>query len=501
MHRCAAFVLAVSLTIASSVRTQPTVSQSKPLLLAHFMPWYVAPPVASEWGWHWTMNHFDPNVTEANGKREIASHYYPLTGPYDSMDGDILEYQVLLMKLSGIDGILVDWYGIGALWDYPVINERTNAAFDYIRKAGLQFAIVYEDQTITHMISQNVLQETDKYRHAQETMRYLEETWFKTAEYVKIEDQPVLLTFGPQHFEDSAEWENIFSVLSVQPLFFTLDNRLAPAVGAFSWPPMWKTSANGTLSQASLREYLVQFSATSAAWPFRVSSAFPAFHDIYQEAGVSDGYGYLDPGDGSTFALTLERALSDAPQIIQLVTWNDYGEGTIIEPTEETGYRYLDMVQNFKRSAIDSTFQPQPEHLQLPLQLYTLRRQHANDRKINDTLDRVFELFVDMKLDSAHKVLDILERGENPDEKASPEFGLKNHPNPFSARTTITYHVSSSSYVTIRVYNCAGQCVAELVNAHQDAGEHAVLWEAGDVSAGIYFYRYDEMAQKCLLLK
>ncbi|MBN1562155.1 hypothetical protein JW998_18010 [candidate division KSB1 bacterium] len=496
--KSAVFFLAVSLML-STVAAKDS-SGDRPLLLAHFMPWYTAPPVESGWGWHWTMDHFNPNNTNENGRREIASHYYPLTGPYDSMDKDIMEYQVLLMKVSGIDGILVDWYGIGNLWDYAAINDRTHAVFEYIRKAELLFAIVYEDQTITHMISQTVLRQEDKYDHAREVMTYLNKTWFQSREYVKIDNRPLLLTFGPQHFKSSAEWENIFSVLPVQPLFFTLDNRLAPAAGAFSWPPMWKTSSNGILTHASLQEYLNQFSTKSALWPYRISSAFPAFHDIYREAGVSAGYGYLDAGNGATFALTLEQALSDAPHIIQLVTWNDYGEGTIIEPTEEFGYRYLERVQNV-RSAIDLTFQPQSKHLQLPLRLYTLRRQHANDSQINDTLDRVFELFVTMKLDSAHQLLDILECGENPEEKVPSEFSLKNHPNPFSASTTITYSVASPSYVSIQVYNCAGQCVAELVNAHQDAGEHAVLWEAGDAGSGIFFYHYENRSQKCLLLK
>ena len=29
--------------------------------------------------------------------------------------------------------------------------------------------------------------------------------------------------------------------------------------------------------------------------------------------------------------------LEQHPDVIQLITWNDYGEGTIIKPTEEVG--------------------------------------------------------------------------------------------------------------------------------------------------------------------
>src|SRR5471032_2609072 len=82
----------------------------KPVMV-HYMPWFVSQPYSGSWGWHWTMNHFNPNVTNANGEQQIASWYYPLIGPYDSADPAVLEYHVLLMKLAGIDGVIVDWYG------------------------------------------------------------------------------------------------------------------------------------------------------------------------------------------------------------------------------------------------------------------------------------------------------------------------------------------------------------------------------------------------------
>src|SRR5205823_1799379 len=107
----------------------------KPLLV-HYMPWYVAKPYSGSWGWHWTMNHFEPD-TIINGKRQIASWYYPLIGPYDSLDPAVLEYHVLLMKLAGVDGVAVDWYGADNFNDYASNNQRTLALLNYTRKAGL----------------------------------------------------------------------------------------------------------------------------------------------------------------------------------------------------------------------------------------------------------------------------------------------------------------------------------------------------------------------------
>ncbi|MEM1294691.1 MAG: hypothetical protein AAGH89_04955, partial [Verrucomicrobiota bacterium] len=64
------------------------------LVMAHYMPWYASKSVSGAWGWHWTMNHFDPDEVRWDGRRKVASQDYPLIGLYDSADDDALECQV-----------------------------------------------------------------------------------------------------------------------------------------------------------------------------------------------------------------------------------------------------------------------------------------------------------------------------------------------------------------------------------------------------------------------
>ncbi|MBL8874040.1 MAG: hypothetical protein JNK90_29975 [Planctomycetaceae bacterium] len=59
---------------------------SRPLILAHYMPWYTAKPFRDQWGWHWTMNHFDPEK-ETESKRQIASKFHPLIGQSSGHQG------------------------------------------------------------------------------------------------------------------------------------------------------------------------------------------------------------------------------------------------------------------------------------------------------------------------------------------------------------------------------------------------------------------------------
>jgi hypothetical protein len=384
-------------------------TNDKPVMV-YYMPWYAAKPFNGELGWHWTMNHFNPDKVNASGDHEIASWYYPLIGPYDSADPAVLEYHVLLMKLAGIDGVIVDWYGSADYFDYAAVNQNTAKLFDYTRKAGLKFAICYEDQTIQRLIDGRRLTAADASHHAQQEMLYLQTNFFRYPSYFRLNGRPFLENFGPQYFLSSTNWDEIFFVLDVsnRPTFFTEDNPLAAGLGAFNWPPMWLSQQPGTggvLSEASLKNYLVDFEKKSAGWPAFVSSAFPRFHDIYQRAGVRNYWGYLGDRKGETLRETLNRALTNNSALVQIVTWNDFGEGTTIEPTKEYGFRDLYLIQDLCRQQLASKRRLLTNDLASAFQFYNLRKKSATNAELALALNQVFTNIVSGKEENALKQL------------------------------------------------------------------------------------------------
>lgn len=375
----------------------------KPILV-HYMPWYVAKPYSGSWGWHWTMNHFQPDII-SNGKREIASWYYPLIGPYDSLDPAVLEYHVLLMKLAGVDGVAVDWYGADNFNDYASNNQRTLALLSYTRKAGLKFSLCYEDQTVQQEINGNYITAAAAISHAQQTMLYVQSNYFADASYLRLSNAPVFLNFGPQYFKNNSDWVSIFSVLNAtnHPAFFTEDNRLTIGSGAFDWPPMWM-SGGGTnaLTPTQLKSYLDTFDQKAASWPAFIASAFPQFHDIYAQAGVGSSYGYLDDAGGTTLSNTLARAMTNNSAMVHVVTWNDFGEGTMVEPTLDYGYRDLGIIQNFRRQYIDPEFSYTTNDLSTAYRFYNLRKQYGTNAAISAELNRAFTNIVNGRISVAN---------------------------------------------------------------------------------------------------
>ncbi|MCD6308554.1 MAG: T9SS type A sorting domain-containing protein [Candidatus Latescibacteria bacterium] len=64
----------------------------------------------------------------------------------------------------------------------------------------------------------------------------------------------------------------------------------------------------------------------------------------------------------------------------------------------------------------------------------------------------------------------------------------QNSPNPFNPTTTINFSLAQSGNVNIDVFNVAGQKIDTLVDGYMNAGQHSVVWNASDFSAGVYFY-------------
>ncbi len=67
------------------------------------------------------------------------------------------------------------------------------------------------------------------------------------------------------------------------------------------------------------------------------------------------------------------------------------------------------------------------------------------------------------------------------------------YPNPFNASTTIGYEIPKHAQVNIAVYDIHGRALATLVGEYQVAGGYSVVWDASQISSGVYFCRMDAL--------
>lgn len=129
--------------------------------------------------------------------------------------------------------------------------------------------------------------------------------------------------------------------------------------------------------------------------------------------------------------------------------------------------------------------------------------------------ERILSLFIDendvlycatdpsgyfFKIDTKGNILDV----EN--QNLELVFSLSNnYPNPFNPTTTIEYNVPKNGQVNLSVYNSLGQRVETLVNGNKQTGKYNVVFNASNLSSGVYFYRIEagnySDVKKMLLLK
>jgi hypothetical protein len=79
------------------------------------------------------------------------------------------------------------------------------------------------------------------------------------------------------------------------------------------------------------------------------------------------------------------------------------------------------------------------------------------------------------------------------------------HPNPFNPSMAISYQLSTSGRVSLKIFDISGRLVATLVDGWREAGVHEVTFVGSALPSGIYIYRITagswSSSEKIILLK
>lgn len=227
-------------------------------------------------------------------------------------------------------------------------------------------------------------------KRAREQMAWLGKNWFADPAYVRIDGTPLLLSFGSSGLTDR-EWAEVFPIAEKNPAYPSEHRRRSAARGTFDWPVPEEYPASLD------RFYQLDKKDSGVIMPV----AFPRFHDIYAEAKVHQSWRSIPDANGRTWENTLTRALKSHAPFVQLASWNDWSEGTMIEPSQEFGYRDLEFLQRSRRDLIDPDFTPKLDDLRLPYRLNRLRQTPSEAPRRNDDLDKLSQLIAKGSLSDA----------------------------------------------------------------------------------------------------
>jgi len=320
-----------------------------PHLVAHYMPWFQVQKSAtnSELTWfHWKWESAgpirDPTRILNNGLRNISSVIYPLIGPYNSWSERVVRYHLQTAKAAGIQAFLVDWYGPDS---YE--NQQIPLLLKEARKLGMKIAICYEEK-INYEKFRELKDPQDVEQHIIADLTYILKEYGHHPAYLKRNGIPFVFQFNrwdvgaPLKNTSPAKWEKIFQKLP-GPIVYGRQNF----DGAFH-PPMqaaylWWTpeahvidSFQTTAEEARKKGKLL----------FYMSMVSPGFDDT-GVWGWGQGVRKTERFGLSVLRDTFDRAWAQHPELIQVVTWNDFEEGTAVEPSYENGFWYLDALETW----------------------------------------------------------------------------------------------------------------------------------------------------------
>ena len=73
-----------------------------------------------------------------------------------------------------------------------------------------------------------------------------------------------------------------------------------------------------------------------------------------------------------------------------------------------------------------------------------------------------------------------------------PSSRAYNYPNPvYEGTTNIRYYVSEDSKINIKIFDLAGDFVAELNDDAQGGMDNETVWNVGDIQSGVYLARIE----------
>ncbi|SCG49418.1 hypothetical protein [Micromonospora humi] len=253
-----------------------------------------------------------------------AKSDYPVLGRYSSDDQEIMRRHVRMAKAAGITGFLVSWKHTEQL------DERLAALVEVARAESFRLGIVYQGIDFSRKPLPLATVRTDLALFAD---RYAADPVFD------IFDQPVVIWNGSDRYSATEVADTVrqaqqkLQVLGTAKSVSVVNGQSALDGQAYYW-----SSADPLVDRS--RDKLTAMSRAvhlrGGLWIAPVSPGF----DARQIGGRRE----VPRRDGETLRASFAAARLSQPDALGIISWNEFTENTYVEPSEEWGSRYLEVL-------------------------------------------------------------------------------------------------------------------------------------------------------------
>jgi uncharacterized protein YraI len=362
------FRISIFLSVLLLGLTIPAASaQEGPLVLAFYYAW------------------FDQNTWASGQSVDLPAE------PYNSADRAAIERHVSQAQSAGIDALVQAWYGPQEANNQTETNFRT--LLDLAQAKGFKAAVDLE-------VTSPFLGSVATVSHALTTLLA---THAQHPAYLRYRGQPVIFFWRQQQFSVE-QWAAIRSQVDPNRTAFWIAEGTDLAYqavfdGHHLYSIAWAASPADQL--AKWGERVRAYAAANGLGRLWVATAMPG----YDDTRLPRPNAFAVPRrNGDYYRETWQGAVASRPDMIIITSFNEWPEGTHLEPSAGYGNFYLDLTRELVSSlrgglppaaapapALTSTATPEPAAT--PTGPYIVAEEGANIRSGPDTsFDRIGQL-------------------------------------------------------------------------------------------------------------
>jgi hypothetical protein len=321
--------LALRPALAARAPSRLVLPRTPRLVLAFHYPWYGTPDGPARRWRHWNhaqlampgervLGFHDPR------RGQLATAHHPAGGPYDSASPRLIRAQMLAARAAGVDGFVV------SVWGRESDEARVfGAMLAEAGDGGFRLAPYYEAGELWRRGGSGIAADLEELlaRHG------------GSAGWLRVADTPVVFVYGAHRVRPPV-WEYVRRRLAAGGHRVLL---IGDATGP-AWLPHQDALhvyspipglARGEDPAVAYRARAAL--AAAAGLPF-----IPAVAPGFDDRRIRTPGTVVPRADGATYEATWAAALAVDPPWVVIASWNEWHEGSEIEPSRELGTRYLD---------------------------------------------------------------------------------------------------------------------------------------------------------------
>jgi uncharacterized protein YraI len=288
--------------------SRPALAQDPPLVLAFYYAWY------------------DQNTWNSGQPADQPVQ------PYISSDPATIERHVSQAQAAGIDALIQSWYGSQEANNQTETNFRT--LLDVAAASGFHAAVDFETTSPFLPDQESVA----------DALRYLLSVHTQHPAYLRYRGKPVIFFWRQGRFGVD-EWTAIREQVDPHHNSLWIAEGVDIAYqavfdGHHLYSIAWSPDVDQTLSDWGFR--VRRYASQNGVDRLWVATVMPGYDDTH--TGRADAFA-VDRRDGDYYRETWSAAMASQPDWIVITSFNEWVEGTMIEPSLTYGKRYLDLTR------------------------------------------------------------------------------------------------------------------------------------------------------------